>query len=300
MGSSTNELVELISNIKFIEKTYDMMRIVDSVNKKILDYVENIIIETDLTCHQYWNKESACDNCVSLRAYEENDVFIKIEYYNEKIYMVSAIPVKLGDITVIIELFKDVTNNMAVVKKDKGVEVDIHGIINHVDILLFKDHLTGIYNRRFIDERLPVDIINKSVHGEKLSLIMADIDLFKNVNDQYGHLAGDFILKEISAVLASCIRTGKDWVARYGGEEFLISLPKADSNKAVEIAERMRKKIEDSVFKFGDISIKVTTSFGVYTLVENENSSISTVINFADENLYKAKEAGRNRVMSSL
>lgn len=300
MGSSTNELVELISNIKFIEKTYDMMRIVDPVNKKILEYVENTITETDLTCHQYWNKVSACDNCVSLRAYTENDVFIKIEYYNEKIYMVSAIPVKLGEITVIIELFKDVTNNMAVVKKDKGVEVDIHGIINHVDGLLFKDHLTGIYNRRFIDERLPVDIINKSVHCKNLSLIMADIDLFKNVNDQYGHLAGDFILKEISDVLASCIRTGKDWVARYGGEEFLISLPKADNNKAVEIAERMRKKIEDSVFKFGDINIRVTTSFGVHTLADNDNSSISTVINFADANLYRAKEAGRNRVMSSL
>ena len=298
MESNTKELVELINNIKFIKKTYDMMRIVDPIKKKVLDYTENTITETDLTCHHYWNKENFCDNCVSLKAYKENDVFIKIEYYNEKIYMVSAIPVTVDETTVIVELFKDVTKNMAVVKKDKGVEVDIHTIINHVDNLLLKDHLTGIYNRRFIDERLPVDIINKSVNGEKLSLIMADIDLFKKVNDQYGHLGGDFILKEISEVLGSCIRTGKDWVARYGGEEFLICLPNADNNKAVEIAERMRKKIENKVFKFGDIDIKVTTSFGVHTLEENDNSSISSVINFADENLYRAKEAGRNKVMA--
>lgn len=299
METNVGELVKLISNIKFIEKTYDVMRIVDPLKKKVLSYKNNVITETEFTCHHYWDKESSCDNCISIKAYNENDVFIKIEYHKEKINMVSAIPVTIGQTIVIVELVKDVTKNMTVVKKDKGMEVDIHGIIDNVDSLLFKDHLTGIYNRRFIDERLPVDVINKSIRKENLSVIMADIDLFKNVNDIYGHLAGDFVIKEISNVLASCIRTGKDWAARYGGEEFLVCLPNADKNKSIEIAERMRKKIENKIFKFGDIIIKVTTSFGVYTSVANDESSIPSLINSADQNLYRAKENGRNRVMSS-
>lgn len=299
METNVGELFKLISNIKFIEKTYDVMRIIDPIKKKVLSYKNDEIIETEFICHHYWDKESSCDNCISVKAYNENDVFIKIEYHKEKINMVTAIPVTIGQKIVIVELIKDVTKNMSVVKKDKGMEVDIHGIIDNVDSLLFKDHLTGLYNKRYIDERLPVDVINKSICKENLSVIMADIDLFKNVNDNYGHLAGDFVIKEISNILASCIRTGKDWAARYGGEEFLVCLPNADKNKSIEIAERMRKKIENKIFKYGDISIKVTTSFGVHTLADNDDSSISSIINSADKNLYSAKESGRNRVMSS-
>ena len=83
------------------------------------------------------------------------------------------------------------------------------------------------------------------------------------------------------------------------GEEFLVCLPNADKNKSIEIAERMRKKIENKIFEFGDIIIKATTSFGVHTSVANDESSILSLINSADKNLYRAKEKGRNRVMSS-
>ncbi|MBC8062896.1 MAG: GGDEF domain-containing protein [Clostridiaceae bacterium] len=299
MEANREEFIELINNVKFIEKTYDVMRVVDPIKKKILSYTENVITETDFICHHVWNKEKICDNCISLKAYKENDVFIKIEYHKEMIYMVIAIPVAIGETTVVIELFKDVSKNMTVVKKDKGVEVDIHRIIDHVDKLLLKDHLTGIYNRRFIDERLQVDIINKSIRKETLSVIMADIDLFKSVNDNYGHLAGDFILKEVANLLVSCVRTDRDWVARYGGEEFLICLPTANKDKAFEIAERMRKKIQNEIFEFEGSNIKVTTSFGVHTLVQNDESTIESIINFADVNLYKAKKSGRNMTISS-
>ena len=167
METDVGELVKLISNIKFIEKTYDVMRIVDPLKKKVLSYKNNVITETEFICHHYWDKESSCNNCISIKAYNENDVFIKIEYHKEKINMVSAIPVTIGQTIVIVELVKDVTKNMTVVKEDKGIEVDIYGIIDNVDSLLFKDHLTGIYNRRFIDERLPVDVINKSIRKVK-------------------------------------------------------------------------------------------------------------------------------------
>lgn len=294
-----DDLVRLINDIKFIEKTYDVMRIVDPINKRVLSFKENIITETDFVCYHSWNTERTCDNCVSLKAFQENDVFIKLEYNGEHIYMVHAIPVAIQGLTVVVELFKDVTNNMSVVKKDNGVEIDVHGIMTNVNNLLLKDSLTGIFNRRFVDERLQVDIINNSIHKGQLSMIMADIDLFKVINDTYGHLAGDFILKEIASELQKCVRTEMDWVARYGGEEFLICLPNTDKEDAIEIAERMRRKIENSVYDYEGIKIKITVSFGVHTLVTNDASSIESIIGFADKNLYRAKTSGRNKVIST-
>lgn len=293
------ELVKLLNGIKFIEKTYDVMRIVDPVKKKVLSFKDNILTELDFICHHFWNQEKICDNCVSLRAYEENDVFIKLEYHDEHIFMVYAIPMEIDSTTVIVELFKDVTNNMSVVKKNNGVEVDIHGIMTGVNNLLLKDALTGIYNRRFVDERLQIDIINNAVHMSSLSLIMADIDLFKDINDTYGHQAGDFILKKIAGELEQCIRTEKDWVARYGGEEFLICLPSTQKDRAIQIAERMRKKIEAKEYEYDGNKIKLTVSFGVHTLVQNTETDLQALIGFADKNLYAAKDSGRNKVVSS-
>lgn len=292
-------LVGLLNGIKFIEKTYDVMRIVDPVRKKVLNLDKDTITETNFVCHSFWDKKNMCDNCVSIRAYQENEVFIKLEYHNDKVYMVLAIPTTIDEKTVIIELLKDVSNNLLVTKEEKGIEVDIHSLISNSNDLLLKDHLTGLYNRRFIDERLQVDIIDNSLHKGSLSLIMADIDLFKTVNDTYGHIAGDFILKEIAVILSSCIRGGKDWLARYGGEEFLICLPNTKKDVAALIAERMRTKIEDRIFEYEGIKIKLTISFGVHSLVNEDESNIEDIINLADQNLYKAKNSGRNMVVSS-
>jgi two-component system, cell cycle response regulator len=292
-------VIEMLNKIKFIEKTYDIMRVVDPVNQRVLTYKENGVVESDIVCYHFWNKEISCNNCVSIRAYKENDVFIKLEYQKDSIFMVLAIPVKLEEDTVVIELLKDVSKNMLVVNKDDGVEVDVHSIMTNTNNLLLKDHLTGIFNRRYIDERMQVEVINNSLQMGSLSLIMADIDFFKNVNDTYGHLAGDYILKEVSNILVSCIRTGKDWAARYGGEEFLVCLPNTSNDIAAKIAERMREKIENKVFEFEGQKIHLTTSFGVYTLVQADESSIETIIDKADKNLYKAKNSGRNAVISN-
>lgn len=300
METKRDELVELLNGIKFIEKTYEVVRIVDPIKKKVLSYKEEGIVTTDLSCHHFWAKDESCDNCVSMKAYKEKDTFIKLEYCKDKVYMALAIPVTTKEMTVVVELLKDVTRNMLIVKKDESeVEVDVHSIINNTNNLLLKDHLTGVFNRRYIDERLQVDIINNSINKGTLSLIMADIDFFRKVNDTYGHLAGDYILKEVAIILESCIRNGKDWVARYGGEEFLICLPNTNKDIATKIAERMRAKIQDRAFEYEGHKVKLTTSFGVHSIVSDDGSSLESLISFTDKNLYKAKQNGRNLVVSS-
>lgn len=299
MTSKSEELIEILNGIKFIEKTYEVMRIIDPINKKVLSYKENKIVETDQTCHYFWSREESCNNCVSTKAYRENDTFIKLEYFKDKVYMVLAIPVVRNGVKVVVELLKDVTNNMLVVNKEEEMEVDVHSIINSANDLLIRDHLTGLFNRRYMDERLQADIINNALQKKSLSLIMADIDFFKDINDTYGHLAGDYVLKEIAKIFNNSIRKGKDWVARYGGEEFLICLSDTRKDVATKIAERMRIKIENKVFEYEGKEFKLTTSFGVYTLISNDGSKLESILEFVDKNLYKAKQSGRNMVISS-
>jgi len=159
------------------------------------------------------------------------------------------------------------------------------------------DSLTGLYNRRVILHRLNERIKYVRRYGEELSLIMLDIDHFKKVNDQYGHLIGDGVLEEIAVLVQRNIR-GTDDVGRYGGEEFIIILLKTGLSSAVDVAERVRKTIEAVEMKDSEGNVfSVTVSEGVssYKRAEDERSLISR----ADDALYRAKENGRNRVEAS-
>ncbi len=159
------------------------------------------------------------------------------------------------------------------------------------------DSLTGLYNRRVILHRLNERIKYTRRYGDELSLIMLDIDHFKKVNDQYGHLIGDGVLEEIAVSVQRSIRD-TDVVGRYGGEEFIIILLKTGLSSALDVAERVRKAIEAAEMKDSEGNVfSVTVSEGVssYKPAEDERSLISRV----DDALYRAKENGRNRVEAS-
>ena len=128
-----------------------------------------------------------------------------------------------------------------------------------------------------------------------LSLIMFDIDRFKGVNDSFGHLAGDHVLKHLASVIKTRIRR-EDVLARYGGEEFAIVLPEIDGYNAMQFAEKIRKLVEVAEFKFEDAIIPVTVSIGVASL-RGEIEDALEFIKQADTNLFAAKEGGRNRVV---
>ncbi|WP_457567202.1 sensor domain-containing diguanylate cyclase [Desulfurobacterium sp.] len=152
------------------------------------------------------------------------------------------------------------------------------------------DELTGIYNRRKILEELEREITRTQRYGNPLSVIIFDIDFFKEVNDTYGHLMGDKVLREIAQTVKRNIRK-PDSFGRYGGEEFLIILPETDISGGVKFAEKIRKLIENHPFP---IDRKITISLGV-TEYKYEDT-IDTILARADRALYLAKESGRNRV----
>lgn len=127
------------------------------------------------------------------------------------------------------------------------------------------------------------------------SVLFLDIDLFKNINDKFGHDSGDFVLKKTGDILKAVLRT-TDTVSRWGGEEFLVLLPETAGVHLAAIGEKLRTAIEETVFLYNDQEIPVTLSIGGSSYVEGE--SIDAAVNRADKNLYRAKQEGRNRVVA--
>jgi diguanylate cyclase (GGDEF)-like protein len=170
---------------------------------------------------------------------------------------------------------------------------------DEVRALSIRDPLTGIFNRVYLMERLPQELKRSQRYGHPLSVIMCDIDHFKEVNDQHGHRAGDQILKDIVNRIAGSIRIDVDWIARYGGEEFLIVLPETDLPSSYIVAERLRRLIAESPFRLKGKELCITSSFGVTSyqpVRQGEKVSYDLLMEQADEFLYQAKREGRNAV----
>jgi len=162
--------------------------------------------------------------------------------------------------------------------------------------LTIVDGLTRAYNKRYFEEFLEREMARCFRTGRPLSLVMFDIDHFKNINDTYGHLTGDFILKDLCRRIRRTVRRD-ELLARYGGEEFCVVLPEAEKTGAVEFAERIRRIVEEEAFVFEGTKIHVTISLGVTTLV-GEDIGLAAFVQQVDEKLYEAKRTGRNRVVA--
>jgi diguanylate cyclase (GGDEF)-like protein len=175
----------------------------------------------------------------------------------------------------------------------QDVEAQYHEEIYKMTII---DGLTQAHVKRYLLEALEKEIIRARRHARDLSFMMFDIDHFKKINDYHGHLAGDYVLKELARIVQGRIRRDEVF-ARYGGEEFAIVLPETNLDGAKALAEGLREKVESSKFVFQGESINVTISIGVATLTEPDRTSNDLIRN-ADAKLYDAKRAGRNRVVA--
>jgi diguanylate cyclase (GGDEF)-like protein len=158
-----------------------------------------------------------------------------------------------------------------------------------------RDDLTGLWNRRIILERLRAEVDRSKRDRVPVSIILADLDHFKNVNDTLGHPAGDAVLREIGAVFLRSVRI-YDWVGRYGGEEFLLILPGSGFESARLRAEQLRQAIQTMQIPYGETVIRTTSSFGVASGFPHEHGAM---IQSVDAALYRAKDNGRNCVVAT-
>ena len=164
-----------------------------------------------------------------------------------------------------------------------------------MDLTSRTDSLTGLYNRRHMEQRIKEEYEQYQRTGSEFALVLADIDFFKKVNDIYGHDCGDCLLKLLSEDLRKFIRES-DTVARWGGEEFLLLLPATNEENAVGLAERINKTVQEHRYDYENVVLLVTLTIGV-SVIRHEDT-IASIIKKADIALYQGKRAGRNCVIS--
>ena len=172
-------------------------------------------------------------------------------------------------------------------------DTEYHMLLRNMAV---KDGLTRIYNKRHFMESLAKEFEFNQRNHVGLSIIMFDIDHFKDVNDTHGHPAGDAVLRGLAQLVEKVAR-GYDLFARYGGEEFVLLMRDASLESAVALAERIRSAVEVHQFSYEETTLRITASFGVYHWDGNEEiGRAEALIDFADKQLYRAKQNGRNQV----
>jgi len=213
------------------------------------------------------------------RRKDGNEVIVEIHGH------VLGIPGKL----VLVSMAMDVTERKRVEREVQALEQQLREQSTH-------DALTGLYNRRFLEDSLSRELELAGRQGLRVSAILGDLDHFKAINDRYGHLAGDEVLRVLGRLLKRYCREG-DFFCRYGGEEFLFVLPGMSEETALERAEQLRRAIAETPVRFGATAITVTASFGVAEY-PRDGEKDDELIGAADKALYAAKAAGRNQVKS--
>ena len=201
---------------------------------------------------------------------------------------------KFSGILVIEGLSANLLENFSILANQFSLEFKRIRLYQKIQELAITDGLTGLFVRRHFLQRLQEEMERSTRHNLQLGFLMIDIDYFKKCNDNFGHLAGDVVLREIGKEIKSCVRE-IDLVARYGGEEFCVLLPETDKIGAKNVAERIRKNIDSHKFCAYDETIKIEVSTGVAGFPEDATGAQS-LIDKSDQALYRAKQEGRNRV----
>lgn len=183
------------------------------------------------------------------------------------------------------------------INERKKTEQELVRLQKELEELSFKDGLTGVANRRMFDSIIDVEWVNARRNHQPLSVIMIDIDYFKQYNDCYGHIQGDDCLKQVAQTLAKVATRARDFLARFGGEEFVMVLPETDANAARMLAERCITMIRDEQIPHGqsDVGPYLTISLGVGTIIPLHDTQAKAFIEDVDRLLYKAKQNGRDR-----
>lgn len=236
--------------------------------------------------------------CSALRACEQQYTYIVLLTSRDAVdHLVAGLQSGADDY-----LIKPVTAPELVARLNTGkrivrLERSLRAANEQNRLLSITDPLTGVHNRRYLMEQLPREIDRAIRYGRQLSAIMCDVDHFKKINDQHGHLLGDEVLKWFAAALKRGVRT-VDCVARYGGEEFVVMLPETSVANALTVANNLREQITAAPCPAGGLNLPVTASFGVsgWSQPVPRGASLDVLVDRCDAGVYASKEHGRDRI----
>ncbi|MDO8828306.1 sensor domain-containing diguanylate cyclase [Methylophaga sp.] len=232
--------------------------------------------------------QSGIDHEADYRALHKNGGYVWIRD------VVHVVRKQNGEVDSLIGFMFDITER-------KKTEQELFKLQKELEELSFKDGLTGVANRRMFDSVIETEWLKARQNKQPLSLIIIDIDFFKEYNDCYGHLQGDDCLKQVASTLNGVAARSRDFFGRFGGEEFVMLLPETDENSAWSVAERCRQSLfkKQIPHEHSKVSQLLTISLGVSTMIPSQNGDHTELIDRADKQLYQAKQKGRNCIQSA-
>lgn len=290
-------LHELLESQNYFLHIYDSIRLVDPQQGELLEYDDlNNIKRTGVNCTDVFGTDERCQNCTSIRAFYSGKTTVKLEYSKGSVLLIMSVPIDYNGHRFAAELVKDITDSMTTDIRDKSRVDEITGVIHDLNKLATTDALTGLFNRRYFDEKLPEMMESYNEHNQSICCAMLDLDDFKQINDTYGHRAGDQVLAATARTIASFIRRSSDLAVRYGGEEFLMLFVGVDLPTGCNILERIRQQIEQTIVKVSGHALSATVSIGIAELSPSED--MQQLLDRCDELLYLAKRNGKNRLES--
>lgn len=282
-------MIKFENTINVLDNVFGIRRIVDAKNKNIINFDENKDINSDYhCCFDFWKTGKECINCISMRSLNENKSYSKFETVDNKLYMIISAPIKIKNDIYVAELVKDISEDTLSQSFDSLLNKELKEEILRLNELVVTDELTSIFNRRFLNEKLPYSIKQISNIINSLSIVIIDVDKFKYINDSYGHTCGDYILKNISSILKDFSNKHMGWVARYGGDEFIMAFENLSEESTYDLCNNLKDYIKEKEFCYKDKIIKVSCSYGV-TVITNNDISVENIFSDIDNKLFVDK-----------
>ena len=254
------------------------------------------LIEVDGPCYQLWNQDDPCLNCSSRACLTMQDAVFKIEYLDGRVLHVTSVPMDIEGAELVLELIKDVTDSLLVADIEVRDNIEITQMITKFNELAVRDGFTKLYNKTFINNELEslVQAARGGSPAGEAAVVLLDIDGFKQINDTYGHIAGDDALQYFASKMRSFSRSFDGWVGRFGGDEFVLCAPKGLSEDDLERLFAEIDAIERHVFQAEAGSFSLPASCGVCFV--RPDDTVRSLLDRADVAMYRAKESGRRWV----
>lgn len=288
-----DEMGDNLKSALSLSALFDFYRLVDVQTYEVLEYAKDFsdVKGTHQTCHHIWGSDGPCINCTSRTCVQRGEAIVKLMHLDNQYLLIYSVPVTVCGKHYALELIKDITRSLMVPSIDVQDNIEITEMVAQFNDLAAHDTFTHLFNKNYVlnELRTATDDCKKSDEDPTLSLVMIDLDLFKNINDEFGHTIGDDVLLMLARTLSSItLKFEGSWAARYGGDEFILCAPGGiDEQGEAFIRECLVAYIAD-VKKYVSGSPTINVSFGTATL--RKDDTVRSLIDRADERMYEMKE----------
>lgn len=282
------DFVAIMEGKSDINKIFHSIRIVDVKDNFLCKYDNGVIIKTNIKCFCDKDKKQLCKNCITKIAHKKQKQIVKLQYYQELVGIVLAVPIAYQGEQYVLELEKDITDNMVLNDKHHPDNTNIYDIVNELNNISVMDPFTNLYNKKYITERMIEEINEIKETKESYIVALIDIDNFKWVNDTHGHISGDNVIQDLVHFIHKYTDDHGCWAARYGGDEFLLVFRRQSLERVKRYIDRIEQSFERKQYHgvTGDYQVSIST--GIYEF-HPDNDDYYSILENADVNMYENK-----------